>query len=138
MECGPVRRLNYFSSVRLEIGEPDTALIDADAALELCSGSPPVGFGTVAQIHIIRGKSHIAASRIDAAEAALRPVLDLPVPYRLATVTSRLAQLPATLTRSQLRGREADALAEEIAEFCRRPAAAPALPAGASEEDLAS
>jgi hypothetical protein len=138
MECGPVRRLNYFSSTYLEIGEPDTALVDADAALELCASAPTAGFGTVAQIHITRGKAHLAAGRIDAAEEALRRVLDLPVPHRLATLTSRLAQLPATLTSNpRLRGREAHTLAEEITEFCRQPAAAPALPVGAPEEDLA-
>lgn len=138
MECGPVRRLNYSSSARLEIGEADDALEDADGALELCAGEPNAGFGTVAQINITRCKAHLAAGRLDAADAALRPVLDLSVPRRLATLTSRLAPLPATLTRShRLRGREASALAEEIAEFCSRPAAAPALPAGTPEEDLA-
>lgn len=137
MECGPVRRLNYFSGAYLVIGEPDTALADADAALDLCAGEPKVGFGTVAQIHITRGMAHIAAGRVDAGDDALRPVLNLPVPQRLATLTSRLARLPVTLTDTQqLRGRDASALAEEITEFCKRPAVAPALPGGAREEDL--
>ncbi|WP_245594601.1 hypothetical protein [Actinospica robiniae] len=136
LECGPVRRLNYFSSALLEIGEPEEALAEAEAALELCGGEQHIGFGTIAQIHITRGMALTRAGRVDAAAAALRPVLDLPTTRRLATLTNRLAELPASLVGRRLQGREAQPLADEIIEFCSRPAAAPALPAIASEEEV--
>jgi hypothetical protein len=135
LECGPVRRLNYSAAALLEVGEPDAALIDADAALELCAAEHSVGFGTIAQIHATRGMAHLEAGRVDAAAAALRPVLELPAPRRLATLTSRLASLPTSLTGERLRGREAHQLAEEIIEFCHRPATQAALPGPAPEEE---
>lgn len=132
--CGPARHANYASGARLALGETAAALDEAERALTEFDADPRYGFGTVAQVHLTRVFAHVARGELDGAAAAARPVLDLPPPRRLATLTERLRPLAAALGRPALRSSTVAApLRAEITEFCGVPGQR-ALPAGVERE----
>lgn len=128
--CGPARHANYASGSRLALGAPAGALAEADRALSEFAADGGYGFGTVAQVHVTRVLAHVAAGDVDGAALASRPVLDLPAPRRLATLTERLRPLAQVLGRPSLRSSTVGApLRAEIMEFCGAPGPR-ALPVG--------
>jgi transcriptional regulator with XRE-family HTH domain len=116
--CPPGRHANYASGCLLGVGDIEGSLAEAERALEEF-GAGAYGFGTIAQVRVNQVETYLAARDLEGAAAAARPVLDLPPDRRLATVTQRLRPLAAALNRPALRGPQAAALREEMAEYCR-------------------
>jgi transcriptional regulator with XRE-family HTH domain len=120
--CGPARHANYAAAALLTLGDPAPALAAADRALAGFAADARYGFGTVAQTHLTRALAFAATADLDGAQAAARPVLDLPPGRRLATLTERLRPLAAILSRPAMRtSTVAGPLREEITEFCGAP-----------------
>ena len=117
--CEPARHANYSSGSYLLTGRPDLALIETDRALAEFGTDTSYGFGTIGQVHITRTLAFIASGDLDGAAQAVRPVLDLPVERRLATLKDRLRSATPTLGRRAMRGSAvATPLRAEITEFC--------------------
>lgn len=134
---GPARHANYAASAHLALGDTAGAIAQADHAAALFAAGGVYGFGTVAQVHIVRTLAHASAGDLEAAHAAARPVLDLPPARRLATLTERLRPLARSLDGPEFRGsRVAAPLREELAQFCGEPAQR-AITAGPKAGDAA-
>jgi transcriptional regulator with XRE-family HTH domain len=119
LSCGPGRRAGYAATIRTVLGQHDKSLEAADWALDEFAADSRYGFGTVAQVHVTRMLAFAGIGEFDGAEAAVRPVLNLPPGRRLATITGRLRPFTRALNSPALRSSSVAApLRAEIIEWC--------------------
>jgi hypothetical protein len=112
--CGVIRQLNYSSDALRTLGHAAAAVAEAEVALDLLIAEP-TGFGTRAQIEVTRALALLRLRDVNEAHRALRPVLALAPPRRLATLTSRLRPLMAS---TRVDSGEYAALKAAVMEFC--------------------
>ncbi|MDQ6946929.1 MAG: hypothetical protein M3256_11835 [Actinomycetota bacterium] len=121
--CPPARYALYRLSVALHSGDASTALREADVAEAAWPPDQPKPFGTWAHLHIAAGHAHLMSGSVDGAAEQIRPVLDLPSDYRLATLTEHMATIQRLLLDRRFRGSgDATRLREQTDEFNRNPA----------------
>ncbi|WP_233359650.1 XRE family transcriptional regulator [Streptomyces sp. GMY02] len=116
--CPPARQENYAAAVQQRVGQAPNALRATENALALLAVQPVQAYGTEAQIHIIQAAAHLATGEAEGALEALAPVLSLPPDHRLATVTHRLKELGADMSRKYSAGTAAVGLRAAIEAFC--------------------
>ncbi|MET8677358.1 helix-turn-helix transcriptional regulator [Streptomyces sp. NPDC004647] len=114
--CPEYRRANYATAVQLRVGDPASAIREAEEAI---TTQPFHSYGTTAQMHIAQACAHMELRSPDGAAEALRPVLALAPDHRLDTVTRRMQELAAAMARSRTAdGAPAVALQGEIEAWC--------------------
>ncbi|MGW4639534.1 hypothetical protein ACWEN6_13450 [Sphaerisporangium sp. NPDC004334] len=118
--CGPARQANYTMAVHLRDHQPQRALQAAADAERAWRNGDAQAYGTWAQVRIGAAIAHLHDGEIDGAQVMLRPVLELPMDRRLATLTTRLLQqvTPVLAGRARAGGRQAVALSAQIREYC--------------------
>jgi transcriptional regulator with XRE-family HTH domain len=125
LSCPPIRHANYAAAVHLRGGRPAQALAEADQAIATL---PAHAYGTMAQLHIGRASSHLAAGDLDGLSHALKPVLELPPKLRLDPITRRVQGLSADLAHSAMASTRIGMEVQEQAKaFCLESAPSLAL-----------
>ncbi|MEQ4720937.1 hypothetical protein [Nonomuraea sp. B19D2] len=89
------------------------AVAAAELGLDAYRQGEEQAYGTWAQIHIGLAHAHLIAQQLDAALAALTPVLEEPAERRLAPVVTRVLEIGSLLAQSRYRG---DPLARSLRE----------------------
>lgn len=117
----PGRYHGMAASVRMLLDEPARALAEASQAVAHSESAPAaerhIYSETLARID--QAEAHLRLPDLDAASAALRPVLDLHPDSRIDPVTQRLTRLGPVLAAPGIAGsREASELREEIETYC--------------------
>ncbi len=124
---GPSRHAACAGTALLAIGDAAGAVERARTALTLLPDDPLGGL-VAERAHIDLAAAELALGRLDAADAALEPVWDVPVPQRRHSLTDRLTQMAHALATQTWRDdRQAWQLRDRIEVF-NTEAQARALP----------
>lgn len=116
--CGLARQFNYTMTVRLRAADAHSAIAAAEQALTAYEKGEEWAYGTWAQIQIGMAHAHLLLNELDAAGAALAPVLAQPSALRLATVVIRVGELGRLLAQTRYRGDPlARSLRDQIGEY---------------------
>jgi len=116
------RFVAYRVSVALHLGDPASALREAEAA------ERPRSRATWAHLRVSLALAHLMLGSPEGAAWAAEPVFGVPSQYRVATVVSHLAAADQLLRSRRLRG---SAVAAEMRERIRVYTASSVAPAGA-------
>lgn len=117
----PGRYHGVAASVRMLLDKPAQALAEASQAVALSESAPAAERHIYSEMlaRIDQAEAHLRLPDLDAASAALRPVLDLHPDSRIDPVTQRLRRLGPVLAAPGIAGsREASELQEEIETYC--------------------
>jgi hypothetical protein len=93
------------------------ATVDAARAMALWQEAPASErrLGDEALAHVYRTTAHVHLGELDAAQAAIAPVLDLPAERRISWIAKRTARIADKLDHRRFRGsRDAADLAESL------------------------
>ncbi|MFF5209518.1 hypothetical protein [Streptosporangium sp. NPDC000396] len=105
-------------TVRLRAADARAAITAAEQALLAYQEGEEWAYGTWAQIRTGMAHAYLLLHELDAASAALAPVLAQPPALRLATVVTRIAELGRLLTQARYRGDPlARSLRDQIDEY---------------------
>jgi hypothetical protein len=124
--CPRPRQALYALSVAVHLGDPDAALDAAATADAGWASGDPWLYGVWSLIRIGAGTAHVMKGDLDAASGELAAVLKLDPLFRIATITSYLADMDSLLARRRFaRSSKARSLRDDIRVFmaAARPAA---------------
>jgi hypothetical protein len=129
--CPGPRQALYALSVAIRLRDPEEALRAAELADARWAAGDPWLYGVWALIRIGAGIAHVMKGDLDAAAGQLNAVLTLAPAFRIATITSYLADMDSLLAQRRFAGaQKSHDLRQQIAAFAT--AAAPAT-AGSGE-----
>jgi hypothetical protein len=127
--CPGPRQALYALSVAIRLRDPDEALRAAELADAGWAAGDPWLYGVWALIRIGAGIAYVMKGDLDAAGGQLEAVLTLAPAFRIATITSYLADMDSLLRQRRFAGAEkASELRQQIAAFTT--AASPATAGG--------
>jgi len=127
--CPGPRQALYALSVAIRLRDPDEALRAAEIADAGWAAGDPWLYGVWALIRIGSGIAYVMKGDLDAAGGQLEAVLTLAPAFRIATITSYLADMDSLLRQRRFAGAEkARDLRQKIAAFTT--AASPATAGG--------
>jgi hypothetical protein len=127
--CPGPRQALYALSVAIRLRDPDEALRAAELADAGWAAGDPWLYGVWALIRIGAGIAYVMKGDLDAAGGQLEAVLTLAPAFRIATITSYLADMDSLLRQRRFAGAEkARELRQQIAAFTT--AASPATAGG--------
>ena len=127
--CPGPRQALYALSVAIRLRDPDEALRAAELADAGWAAGDPWLYGVWALIRIGAGIAYVMKGDLDAACGQLESVLTLAPAFRIATITSYLADMDSLLRQRRFAGAEtARELRQQIAAFTT--AASPATASG--------
>jgi hypothetical protein len=126
--CPGPRQALYALSVAIRLRDPDEALRAAELADARWAAGDPWLYGVWALIRIGAGIAHVMKGDLEAAAGQLDAVMTLAPAFRIATITSYLADMDSLLAQRRFAGaQKAHDLRQQIAAFAT--AAAPATAA---------
>jgi len=117
----PGRYHGMAASTRMLLDDPAQALAEASRAVALSESAPAAERHTYSEMlaRIDQAEAHLQQPDLDAASAALRPVLGLHPDSRIDPVTQRLMRLSRAFAAPGFAGsRQARGLQEEIETYC--------------------
>jgi hypothetical protein len=127
--CPGPRQALYALSVAIRLRDPDEALRAAEMADAGWAAGDPWLYGVWSLIRIGAGMAYVMKGDLEAAAEQLNAVLTLAPVFRIATITSYLADMDSLLRQRRFTGSErAQGLRQQITAFTR--AAAPAAASG--------
>lgn len=127
--CPRPRQALYALSVAIRLRDPDEALRAAEMADAGWAAGDPWLYGVWALVRIGAGTAYVMKGDLDAASGQIDGVLTLAPAFRIATITSYLADMDALLRQRRFAGAEkARHLRQQIAAFTME--AAPATTGG--------
>ena len=130
--CPAPRQALYALSVAIRLRDPDEALRAVEMADAGWASGDPWLYGVWSLIRIGAGIAHVMKGDLDSAAGQLSAVVTLAPTFRIATITSYLADLDSLLAQRRFAGIDtARELREQIAAFTA--SASPAT-AGAGED----